>query len=153
VPESEIVDDVGPRTVQRLDEIALASEQQPETPDPIPPALVEATDVAAPALLALPGVTGLAAGFRLDGDEVTEDLTVYVFVADESETPPGIPSEVGGVGVSVIEMEFVPCADEARYPQLEGGIRISHPSQRGGGTLGAIVKDNSTGELLGLSNQ
>jgi hypothetical protein len=50
-------------------------------------------------------------------------------------------------------MDVVPCADEVRYPQLKGGIKISHPSQRGPGTLGAIVQDNATGELLGLSAQ
>src|SRR5438270_4197142 len=153
VPEPQVIDDARPRTVHGLDEIALAFAQPAESPEPMPADLVDATNRAALAVLALPGVTGVAAGFRHVDDQVTEDLTVYVFVADESDVPSGIPSQVGGVDVSIVEAEILPCADEARYPELKGGIRISHPLQPGAGTLGVIVEGRSTGELRGLSSQ
>lgn len=157
VPEAEVIDDVGPRTVQRLDEIALASEQPVPPPppdvreDPVPPELIAAINALGPALLSVPGVTGIAPGFREEDGELVEELTVHVLVADASDLPPGLPTQVEGVPVAIMEMDILPMADENRYPEFRGGIRISHPSQRGGGTLAAIVKDSASGELLGLS--
>jgi peptidoglycan hydrolase-like protein with peptidoglycan-binding domain len=155
VPAAEVIDDVGPRTVQRLDEMALASELLPLGDDdgPVPAELIEAVDLAAPALMALPGVNGFAPAVAFDGDQVTGEPAVYVVVSDESDVPEGIPAEIGGVAVTILEGRPVPLVDETRYSNLKGGIKVVHPSERGAGTMGVVVRDNATREPLGLSNQ
>ena len=155
VPPAEVIDDVGPLSVQRLDEMALASELLPIPDDdgPVPAELIEAVDLAAPALMALPGVNGFAPGVAFDGDEETGQPTVYVVVSDEADVPEGVPAEIGGVAVTILEGVPVPLVDETRYSALKGGIKVVHPAERGAGTMGVVVRDNATQELMGLSNQ
>ena len=117
----------------------------------IPPELLAAKAAIEWFLLALPGVVGVGIGLREENGELFEELAVRVYVADGSAIPAGIPDSVGGIGVCIVEGGVEPIAeDAARYDPLVGGIRIAQPS-RGAGTLGAIVQDAATGELLGLS--
>jgi hypothetical protein len=156
VPEAEVIDDVGPKTVARLDEIArsLETDDEPDQADPVTEELRAAVRVAAPGLLALPGVLGVGAALRYDGEQVLDEPVVEIFVEEESMAAAGIPGQIAGVGVVVTPATIEPCADENPYPELKGGIRINHPSRSSaGGTLGAIVKDNASGELLGLTDQ
>ncbi|WP_214321407.1 S1 family peptidase [Nonomuraea sediminis] len=118
----------------------------------IPFELVEAKKAVEFAVLALPGVVGIGLGAREEGGELFDELAVRILVEDASQVPDDLPGEIGGVAVCVIERRYEPCGfpDEARYKDLRGGIKITQPL-RGDGTMGAIVEDASTGELLGLS--
>lgn len=155
VPEPEVVDDVGPLTVRRLDEIARRHEQRE-----IPAELIAAKSAVELAILALPGVEAIGIGRRDDSDE----LAVRIFVEDASLVPPGIPSEIGGVGVVITEGIATPCGlptpdenayglpgDPAGFNALKGGIQIGSQSVPGPGTLGAAVKDRRTGKHVGLT--
>ncbi len=120
----------------------------------IPAQLIAAKNDAQITLMALPGVVGVSIGMREANGELFDELAVRVLVADAFAVPAGIPDTIGGVGVSIVEAHVEPCAlpppDTARYPQIMGGIQITLPS-KGAGTLGCVVQDANTGELLGLS--
>jgi hypothetical protein len=117
----------------------------------IPPELLAAKGAIEWSILALPGVVGVGIGMREENGDLFEELAVRVYVADRSAIPAGIPEIVGDVGVCIVEGVVEPAVEDTDpYNPLVGGIRIAQPS-RGAGTLGAIVQDASTGELLGLS--
>ena len=117
----------------------------------VPPELIAAVNAAQWDILALPGVTGIGVGFREDSGQILEELAVRVYVADKSNVSPGIPDNIGGVAICLIEGSCTPVAeDRGRYSPLVGGIRIEC-ALVGFGTLGAIVQDAQTGALLGLS--
>jgi hypothetical protein len=118
----------------------------------IPPELIEAKSAAELDLLALAGVVGVGLGMREEDGELFDELAVRILVEDASALPDGLPDEVGGVAVCIVERQVEPCAfpDTTRYPELAGGVMVTNPTL-GSGTLGAIVEDTSTGELLGLS--
>jgi hypothetical protein len=118
----------------------------------IPSELIAAKKLAEWGILALPGVVGIGIGMREENDEFFDELAVRVYVADKSSIPLGIPEVIGGVGVCIVEALIEPIAqDDGHYNPLVGGIKIEKPS-KGFGTLGAIVQDSTTGELIGLSN-
>lgn len=118
----------------------------------IPDALVEAKKAVELDLLGLPGLVGIGLGMREADGEFFDELAVRIFVEDATNVPPGLPDEIGGIGVCIIERQIEPCGfpDTARYDDLMGGVRVSQPL-RGAGTLGALVEDVNTGETLGLS--
>jgi hypothetical protein len=117
----------------------------------IPPELVAAKAAVEWPILALPGVVGVGIGMREENGILIEELAVRVYVADRFAIPAGIPEVVAGVGVCIVEGVVKPSVeDHTRYDPLVGGIRIAKPL-RGAGSLGAVVQDSSTGELLGLS--
>lgn len=117
----------------------------------IPPELVAAKALVEWLILASPGVVGVGIGMREENGILLEELAVRVYVADRFAIPAGIPEVVGGIGVCIVEGLVEPVTqDDTRYNPLVGGIRIAKPS-RGAGTLGAVVQDTRTGELLGLS--
>jgi hypothetical protein len=118
--------------------------------------LIAAKELVQIELLSLPGVTGVGIGMREAGGEQYEDeVSVRVYVADAEAVPDGIPEEVGGVAVSVIELQLeLSVPDYARYDPLLGGIRITPSDSDDGGTLGTIVKREGAGgeaEYFGLS--
>ncbi|GEM_PF-940308 len=119
----------------------------------IPPELIAAKDLVRFSVLALPGVVGIGVGLREENGVLFDDeLAIRIHVSDKSQIPAGIPEVVRGFGVSIIETLIEPLVlpDEKRYNPIVGGIKIAKPS-RGDGTLGAVVQDSVTGELLGLS--
>jgi hypothetical protein len=123
-----------------------------EIPDEVIDAVVEVQL----SLLTLPGVNGVGAGMREVDGEVFDELAIRILVDDASLLDPGIPDEIAGVAVCVVERRYEPLAlpDLRRYSELRGGIHINHPDRVDHGTLGAIVRDTSaiaSGDLLGLS--
>ncbi|MDQ6869135.1 MAG: hypothetical protein M3178_12320 [Pseudomonadota bacterium] len=112
------------------------------------------------ALLALSGVSGVGFGLREEKGVLFQEEAIRVYVRDLAQVPVDLPKEISGIPVCVVRGNFRCCTfppDIARYDTLIGGIRIVNPSTStinlslGYGTLGAIVKDVTTGELLGLS--
>ncbi|MFU2017694.1 hypothetical protein ACM6Q7_21960 [Peribacillus butanolivorans] len=129
----------------------------------ITPELIAAVELAKWPILALPGVVGIGIGIREENGVLFDDeLAIRVHVSDISKVPPGIPEVVGSVVVCIIESNFKPYEEEcclsevsediSHQKKIVGGIRIINPNATGAGTLGAVVKDSETGELLGLSN-
>ncbi len=120
----------------------------------IPDELIEAKRVVELGLLGLPGFAGISLGMLEVDGEFFDELAVRIYVEDAANLPEGLPEEIAGVGVCIIERQFDPCGfpDQSRYDDLMGGVRIAQPL-RGAGTLGALVEDVTTGETLGLSCQ
>src|SRR5262245_34091575 len=119
----------------------------------IPPELVEAKAALELGLLSLPGVVGVGLGAREENDDVFDELAVRILVEDAGQVPAGVPDEILGVPICIIERRYVPISfpDLDRYPTLRGGIRIESPRRGEFGTVGAFVEDTATGEILGLS--
>jgi hypothetical protein len=121
-------------------------------------------------LLNRPGVTGVGVGYKYVKGQRTEQIAIQVFVDNKRAVPRGerIPTKIDQVPTDVIEREIVlhtlrvPVADlelqadTGRYDPLKGGISIGPCRAIGGfvytGTLGAIVRDNATGNTMMLSN-
>jgi hypothetical protein len=121
----------------------------------IPPELLAAKTLLEPTVLSRPGVVAVGFGFRQEGALIFEEPSIRVYVGDRSYTTADLPKEIAGFGVSIIEARFTPCIapDLSRQNTIMGGVRIANPAiPLGlGGTLGAVVQDIDTGELLGLS--
>lgn len=107
------------------------------------------------ALLARPGVVGVAAGLKNQAGEpsvvvlVERKLPVSALSAAEM-----IPKEVNGVPTDVIEIGYLRAYDSPRdrfRPNIPSGVSIGHYKITAG-TLGTIVTDKTTGEKLILSN-
>jgi len=121
-----------------------------------------------------PGVTGLDVGFEMKGRQRTDELAVRVHVSRkvpvaalpskaESFGTGGELSRLGDFGVDVIEADYgvadrrttVVAAEDvdrtARVDPLVGGVSVSN-ALGGAGTLGAIVWDETDGEICILSN-
>lgn len=122
------------------------------------------------ALLARPGITGIDIGPKVVKGAKTGELAIRVFVEKKGdvEEKDRIPPLINGIKTDVIERRFVlhqravrimdleRKADQGRYDPLVGGISIGPCKAVGGyvytGTLGCMVKDRDSGELLMLSN-
>lgn len=122
----------------------------------IPNAVIDALIDVELSLLTLPGVNGVGVGMRETDGDVFDELAIRVLVDDISQVDAGVPSEIAGVEVCVVERRYEPLAapDLKRYDDLHGGIHIINPGLSEHGTLGAIVQDTSaiaSGQLLGLS--
>ncbi len=110
------------------------------------------------ALLAMPGILDLGVGFRQRGKVLTDEPTLVVRVsrkvtADKLTEDTAMPSSLDGIPVDVQEVHEVSHAlPTDRASQLVGGLYIRNVKRGGLGTLGAIVRDRTTGHLLGLSN-
>ena len=121
-------------------------------------------------LLKKPGVTGVAVGYKYVGGRKTDTIAVQVFVEEKRDVPRAerIPPMVNGVPTDVIQRKFelhpatrkvidvVAMADTGTYNPVKGGISIGPCRAIGGfvfaGTLGAVVRDNASGNPLLLSN-
>ena len=123
----------------------------------VPQELIDAMEKARAGVLAMPEVTGIGIGLQeVEGEEV-EEPGVCVYVEEGAASPEGLPEELGGIPVRVIELSIELCAlpDLEPYDEMKGGIRIAHP-RAGAGTFGAVVKDTeSEGEptFYGLTAQ
>jgi hypothetical protein len=113
-------------------------------------------------LLSVPGVTGVAVGFRQENGVLYDEESIRVYSRDRRLASQLLPKEIDGAPVSIVDGDFRPAAlpqlppDEKRYPTLKGGMMIINPSTGtllpvGAGTLGAIVQDVKSGDPLGLS--
>lgn len=106
--------------------------------------------------MTLPGVNGVGVGMRESGGELFDELAISILVDDLSDLPAGLPDQIAGVEVCLIERRYRPLGppDLKPYNELRGGIHITHPRHTDHGTLGAIVQDTSaisSGRQLGLS--
>jgi hypothetical protein len=127
----------------------------------VPNEMVALKDQLWPTLFATPGVQGMDIGLRENDGNLGEELCFRVFVEDLSNVPEGLPTDFGGFSVQVLQRaagEFL--IDDTPHRPVEGGVSISSahranpsevPLQSGVGTLGGIVFDSQTRELLGLS--
>ncbi len=133
-------------------------------------------------LLARPGIVGVDIGEKVSGGQNTGQASILVFVEQKKPVealPPGevIPREVDGVKTDVqelvIELQSVRQLlvtdrqiDAAAYPVLAGGISMG-PARRVRleppevetpgeyvfvGTLGAMVRDRTTGATMAMTN-
>ena len=121
-------------------------------------------------LLKRPGVTGVDIGFKEVNGEKTNTVAIRVLVEKKRDVAAKdrIPETIDGYPTDVIERKFelqvvsTPFdsialeADTGRYTPLKGGVSLGPTRVVGGfvfvGTLGAIVKDNATGNPMMLSN-
>lgn len=124
--------------------------------------------------LGKPGVTGIEVGYKYVNGQRTDEIAVRVLVEHKSDTVPQqdrVPEAMAGIRTDVIERTFVlqqdvtnrtleseiaPQVDAGTYSPVQGGISIGPCRSVGGyvyvGTLGAVVKDNATGNPMLLSN-
>lgn len=118
----------------------------------IPLELVAAKNAVEPELFALPGVTGVGIGLREERGRLLDELAIRVQVDDSRSIGPEIPDEIAGLPVCVVVRQIQPCVapDTLRYLDLRGGIKIKNPLVAVG-TMGLIVEDVDTAELLGLT--
>ena len=122
----------------------------------ISPELLAAQGALAPVVMAIPGVRGCDVGLREQDGVITDELVLRVLVSGLANIPPGIPDQISGIPVTIIQRNPQPEADLARHPTLVGGISIGHlisSSLASNGTLGGIARENNTGELRGITNE
>jgi Peptidase S7, Flavivirus NS3 serine protease len=133
-------------------------------------------------LLNLPNVTGVFTGRKVKGGVDTGQVAIVVTVSEKKDVPAkqAVPKEINGVPTDVIEEkiepmlvvsavrleDIAPMVDTATYATLEGGISLGpcrsfylEPPEvetAGNyvftGTLGCIVKDNKSSDMMMLSN-
>lgn len=134
-------------------------------------------------LLALPGVQGVDIGHKISHGEVTDQLSIIVYVAEKKDPSAlseeeRIPAEIDGIPTDVqeevIELqsmlvrqeELQSSIDTGKYTPLRGGISMgpcrsifmeppdvpSPGNYLTSGTLGAMVRDRSTGARMALTN-
>ena len=123
-------------------------------------------------LLKIPGVTAVDVGYKYVNGQRTDEIAIRVHVAKKKKTVDKkemIPPVINGVKTDVIEGTYEPQvvakkkaedfeaqADTVNYRPLQGGISIGPDRSVGGyvfaGTLGCMVKDNTNGNILMLSN-
>lgn len=110
-------------------------------------------------LMAKQGVVGVAVGYREEGGEATDELAVVALVQkkkplDALQPEDVVPRELEGARTNVIEVGVLTAhlGPRSRWrPTIPCGITIGHP-QVTAGTLGAMVRDASSGAPLILSN-
>lgn len=121
-------------------------------------------------LLKRPGVTGVDIGHKYVRGEKTDELAIRVYVEKKGDCAEKdkVSETIEGVRTDVIQRKFVlhprlvPVADielesdTGNYDPLRGGISIGPCRVIGGyvyvGTLGALVRDNTSGDEMMLSN-
>ena len=122
-------------------------------------------------LFKLDGVTGVDVGYKYSNGKRTDEITIRVHVKKKKKKVSEkemIPSTINGIKTDVIEMEIHPqmlskkveeikaFADTTTYSTVKGGISIGPERTIGGyvftGTLGCLVKDNTTNNPALLSN-
>jgi len=111
-------------------------------------------------LLAKQGVVGVAVGYRNYQGESTDDVTLIALV--EKKRPLSeiadddlVPRDLDGARTDVVEVGQLwahSLGSRSRWrPIIPAGVSIGHAMVTAG-TLGAVVRDNDTGQALLLSN-
>ncbi len=110
-------------------------------------------------LLAKRNVVGVAVGYKNKGNETNGDVALVILV--EQKMPLAalaaddlIPREIDGLRTDVVEVGFLRAQQTPRErfrPTIPSGVSLGHYKVTAG-TLGAMVKDRTTGERLILSN-
>jgi len=109
-------------------------------------------------LLGLQNVVGLGIGYKETGSENTGEPAFIVYVekklpVDELMREQVVPGKIGGLNTDVVEIGVVRALGirTSRERPAHPGVSIGHYRSTAG-TLGAVVKDKQTGELMLLSN-
>jgi hypothetical protein len=106
-------------------------------------------------LLQRPGVVGVDIGYKEVGGRRTDELAIRVLVEKKWDVPQEqrIPSMIQDIKTDVIQRGRITfLVDTTRYNPLVGGCSIGTCGGFGTGTLGALVRDRNTGQLMALSN-
>ena len=113
--------------------------------------IIRVQESVVPQLLAQPGVTGVAVGFREKDGKPTDEIVIRVYVQDKrplAEVPAElrIPSEIGGFKTDVIQKgpDVPSVLEEIKGRPLVSGLEISRALSGGGvgrGTIGCFVSD------------
>lgn len=110
------------------------------------------------AILARRNVVGVGVGYKVKGQATTSELGLVALVrrkVPRARLDPAdlIPTSVDGVNTDVVEVgELVPLQNRTgRWRPAPGGVSIGHERVTAG-TLGCIVRDRTSGQLLVLSN-
>lgn len=111
-------------------------------------------------LLAKANVVGVGIGYKMDGDEQTDQLAIVALVDQKKpdaalQDSDRVPPEIQGVKTDVVEVGTIRAQNTGSRdrwrPVIPPGVSIAHYRVTAG-TLGAIVRDRLTGEYLILSN-
>lgn len=109
-------------------------------------------------LLGLKNVVGVGIGYKEVGDESTGEPAFIVYVEKKLPLPKlsrnhVVPKKIDGLEVDVVEIGVVRMLDvhTARSRPCQPGASVGH-YQSTAGTLGAVVRDKQTKELMVLSN-
>ena len=123
--------------------------------------IIQAQAQAQAELLRKPNVVGVAVGYKESSGVISDEPAVVVLV--EQKKPIAalsedalIPREVEGVRTDVYEVGYLQAQQQetprGRFrPTIPGGVSIAHYKVTAG-TLGAMVRDRTTGERFILSN-
>jgi hypothetical protein len=113
-------------------------------------------------LLQRPGVVGVDIGYKEVDGRRTDQLAIRVLVEQKRDVPADqrVPSTIEDVTTDVIQRgKIVPMADTTRYDPLLGGCSVGvcdpdpfNPPGPSAGTLGVLVRDRATGDIMALSN-
>jgi hypothetical protein len=109
-------------------------------------------------ILAKPNVVGVGIGYKIRGTDQTQELSIVTLVRekiskDGLEPEELVPRQVNGIATDVIEVGDLWAFQtrRERWRPAPGGVSLGH-FRVSAGTLGAIVRDRSTGTRLILSN-
>lgn len=105
------------------------------------------------------GVTYIDYGYKIiNGNMNTDRLAIRVHVIKKREkselhSEEIIPKEIHGIETDVIENVWVRNSIilQQRFINLQGGVQIINPKLQIAGTLGCVLFENGTGNLLGLT--
>lgn len=109
-------------------------------------------------LLALQNVVGIGVGYKTSGAEDTGEPCFVIYV--QKKLSPGdlsrkqvVPRKIDGLNTDVVESGVFRMLNvrTSRERPCQPGVSIGHYKSTAG-TLGAVVKDRKTGELMVLSN-
>lgn len=123
-----------------------------------PEEIAEVKEVSKGNLMAMQNVVGVGVGFKETGGERTGDYALVVMV--ERKLPLAalapnavLPKNVSGVNVDVVEVGVLHALQTrtGRWRPAPGGVSLGHYKITAG-TLGAVVRDRSSGARLILSN-
>lgn len=122
--------------------------------------LVEAQRRFQLALLAKANVVGVGIGYKVDGEQITDQLAIIALVDQKKpfvalQEGDRVPPEIDGIRTDVVEVGTIRAQNtgprDRWRPVIPPGVSIGHYRVTAG-TLGAIVRDRLTGEYLILSN-
>ncbi len=109
-------------------------------------------------LLGIQNVVGVGVGYKHVGEDSSGEPAIVVYV--EKKLPPAdlsrshvVPKKINGLQTDVVEIGTVRMLGvrTGRGRPCQPGVSVGH-YQSTAGTLGAVVKDKATGELMVLSN-
>ncbi len=109
-------------------------------------------------LLQRPGVVGVDIGYKEVGGRRTDELAIRLLVEEKRDVPPEqrMPQEFEDIKTDVIQRgryTLMQLPDTNRYNPLVGGCSIGTCGGAPGiGTLGMLVRDRNTGQMMALSN-